>query len=153
MTIYIGLDPGAVSGAWAAIDHNNAFIGCGDIPHKDGQVLTRQLWWNLILMLDKRDCHITIEKVHSMPGQGVSSSFKFGMAYGAICAVAERMLYPYELVTPQAWKKHHGLIGKGKSASLDVARMAWPTADLRLKKHHGRADALLIAAYSRMNDE
>ncbi len=40
-----------------------------------------------------------------------------------------------------------GLRWKDKEASRLRAQQLFPSADLRLKKHHGRAEALLLAAY------
>jgi crossover junction endodeoxyribonuclease RuvC len=51
------------------------------------------------------------------------------------------------LVTPGVWKRHAGLIGKEKDASRELAARLYPQATLNLKKHHGRADALLLARY------
>ena len=147
--MYIGLDSGAISGAWAAVDHNRRFVACGDIPHDNGDVLTRELWDMLSIVICQQDVTIVLEKVHAMPKQGVSSVFKFGVAYGAIKAVAHRFMREIHNPTPQAWKKFHGLIGTEKDASRVLARSIWPEAQLHLKKHHGRADALLLADYGR----
>lgn len=105
MTVHLGIDPGAVSGAWGLVDHHGAYLACGDIPHKDGRIITRQLWADLSQAIDKRDCVIWCESVFSRPGQGVASSFKFGRAAGAIEAVCERFLCPWFLITPGSWKK------------------------------------------------
>ena len=87
-----------------------------------------------------------MEAVHSMPNQGVASSFQFGRAVGVISAVAELTNYPFHLVTPQKWKKYFHLTSD-KNESLDLARSFWPEAKLTLKKHGNRAEALLIALY------
>jgi hypothetical protein len=51
-------------------------------------------------------------------------------------------------VTPQKWKGHFGLT-KDKNEALDMARMYWPEAKLKLKKDINRAEALLIAQWLR----
>ncbi|CAB4198308.1 Crossover junction endodeoxyribonuclease RuvC [uncultured Caudovirales phage] len=149
MTIYIGIDPGLVSGAYAAIDHNGAFLACGDIANNGDRIHPRMLKIALqeIIRNNGNDAEFVIESVFVRPGQGMSSTGKFMRACGAIETVVDLLLYPYEMVTPQAWKKHHGLIGTDKKASLALARTMWPTAPLKLVKHHGRADALLMAGY------
>ena len=147
--IYIGLDPGLLSGAWGAIDHHGQFVGCGDISHADGRVLPQVLRATLQDAIQGRDCEIVIEQVGCMPGQGIVSTSKFMRATGCIEAVASLLLYPVHFVTPQVWKKHWGLIKAPKAASLAMARAAWPAAPLKLVKHHGRAEALLMAAYGR----
>lgn len=52
-----------------------------------------------------------------------------------------------ELVTPQQWKRHHGLLGADKDAARAVASRMFPGASLARTRDVGRADALLIAAY------
>ena len=146
--IWIGIDPGAISGAYAAINHNGDFIGCGDIPSVDGRVNASQLRYVLKSCVSSFDtAMIAVESVHSMPKQGIASTAKFMRAVGAIEATAELTHYPFVLVTPQAWKKHHGLIGTEKVASLELARSMFPEAPLTRQKDHGRADALLMAIW------
>lgn len=152
--IWIGIDPGAVSGAYAAINHNGDFIGCGDIPSVDGRVNASQLRYVLKSCVSSFDtAMIAVESVHSMPKQGIASTAKFMRAVGAIEATAELTHYPFVLVTPQAWKKHHGLIGTEKVASLELARSMFPEAPLTRQKDHGRADALLMAVWLKDNYE
>ncbi|AFY60102.1 holliday junction resolvasome, endonuclease subunit [Synechococcus sp. PCC 6312] len=98
---------------------------------------------------------LVIEKVHSMPGQGVSSTFKFGQGYGAILGIAAALSIPTELVTPQAWKKTV-LAGtaKDKDAAIDYCRRMFPQVSLlpgpRCRKpHDGLADSLCILEYGR----
>ena len=69
--IWIGIDPGAISGAYAAINHNGDFIGCGDIPSVDGRVNASQLRYVLKSCVSSFDtAMIAVESVHSMPKQG-----------------------------------------------------------------------------------
>lgn len=146
--IFVGLDPGSSSGAWAAIDHNGLYIGCGDLPTVDGRIdaveLMRLVWHDI-------PTHMAVEDVHTMPGQGIASSGKFMRAAGSIEAVAALAGDRVVLVRPQVWKKYHGLIGKEKVASLELARSFWPEAPLKLKKDHNKADALLMAMWLRYN--
>lgn len=95
---------------------------------------------------------VGIEKVHSMPGQGVASTFCFGEGYGVWLGILAALGIRHELITPQAWKKSlmNGQV-KDKDASRLVALRLFPEVceQLKLKRHHGRADALLIAEYLR----
>ena len=50
--------------------------------------------------------HIYVEAVHSMPKQGVASSFNFGHSTGTIMGVLGAVGVSYTLVTPQAWKSY-----------------------------------------------
>lgn len=46
-----------------------------------------------------------LEKVHSMPGQGVSSTFKFGQNYGWIKGMLDAIGIPYLEQPPTQWTK------------------------------------------------
>ena len=51
---------------------------------------------------------------------------------------------PFDLITPQKWKKIVGIPnGSDKDKSLEVARMLYP--DAKVGKNHNKADALLMA--------
>jgi Holliday junction resolvasome RuvABC endonuclease subunit len=147
--IYVGIDPG-FSGAWGMIDHHGAYVSCGDMIHDGKHIKQRMVWAEMSQALDRQDRETAIEVVHSMPKQGVASSFKFGMAYGVALGLVDRLLCPAHLVTPQAWKKAMGLTSD-KRTSLNMARELWPNAPLGRQKDNGRAEALLIAEWARRN--
>ena len=87
-----------------------------------------------------------IEQVHSMPGQGVASSFKFGRGYGNLEMALTAANIPFERVTPQKWQKAMGCMTKGdKNVSKRKAQELFP----QLKITHATADATLIAEYGR----
>lgn len=145
--MYLGIDPG-FSGAWGMIDHNGKYQSCGDMLHNDKHILSRAVWAEMCQAVDRQDLEIIVESVHSMPRQGVASTFKFGMAYGAAISLAERFNCPWHLVAPKKWKKLLGL-DSDKDNSLELARSLWPNAPLSRKKDNGRAEALLLAEYLR----
>jgi crossover junction endodeoxyribonuclease RuvC len=93
-----------------------------------------------------------IEKVGSMPGQGVSSTFTFGTGYGQLQGLLAGMGIPYELVTPQDWKKLV-LAGttKDKDAAIAYCRRAFPDVPLVMPRcrnaHDGIADALCLLQF------
>jgi hypothetical protein len=92
---------------------------------------------------------VVIEKTHSMPKQGVKSTFTFGFVSGQVRGAAEALGFPCKTVRPQEWKKHHDLINKDKNASRACATALFPKSYqqfLRVKDH-GRAEATLIAAW------
>jgi crossover junction endodeoxyribonuclease RuvC len=147
--IYIGIDPGSINGALGAIDSQGGFVDAFNIEHKDKHILALVFKSRILSIVDpKEGAEICMEQVHSMPNQGVSSTFSFGRAVGVISAVCELTRYPVHLVTPQKWKKHFHLTAD-KSESLDMARYLWPEAKLKLKKDINKAEALLIAEYLR----
>ncbi|MGL4500954.1 MAG: hypothetical protein ACRCU2_17935, partial [Planktothrix sp.] len=92
------------------------------------------------------DSTAIIEEVHAMPGQGGVSGFNFGTAFGIWIGILAALEIPYELVSP----RQMGVRGD-KDESRTVALQLFPhlASELNLKKHHNRADALLIAEYSR----
>src|SRR5699024_3650864 len=93
--------------------------------------------------------HAYIEQVGSMPGQGVASTFTFGHAAGVVEGVVVGQKIPITKVTPQAWKKRAGLIGKDKDAARSRAIQLWPRWDALGNKGEGQAlaDAALIARF------
>lgn len=76
--------------------------------------------------------------------------YNFGLWKGVLAAAGLRV----EVVKPQAWKHALGLArsGSSKDDSRDMASAMFPEVGdvLGRKKDHGRAEALLIAAYGHM---
>jgi len=94
------------------------------------------------------NAEVWIESVHGMPQWGVASSFQFGCGFGSILSIVQVWRMPLQFVRSAQWKKDLQLAGKDKGAALDKARLLFPTAELHLKKHDGRAEALLIAHWA-----
>lgn len=91
---------------------------------------------------------VIVEKLHAMPTNGSIGSFSLGIGLGAvrgICAVLGVRLHE---VPPTVWKKAMGL-SSDKDDSLALARKEFPqlVEELKLKKHHNRAEALLLLHY------
>lgn len=158
MTLVIGVDPG-LTGAIAAID-GEQLLWCVDMPTANGAIaipLLDQLYdpseygpWNL--GWDNPNCEmqpVAIEHVHSMPGQGVASTFKFGKAYGVVLGYFTAHGHRITHVAPTEWKSTFRLNGKDKDAARALAIELWPSeAQLfARKKDCGRADAALIALH------
>jgi hypothetical protein len=158
--IFIGIDPG-VRGACAVLHPLHGPQVCDFEPG----VVPRPL---LEAAEDSghflgHEAVAVIERVSAMPKQGVSSTFKFGTNFGVWIGRLEALGIPYVFVAPGKWQKHafndqprqmHTRNGRKvlntKAMSLAVARRLYPMLSerLRLKKHDGRADALLIARYA-----
>ena len=151
----IGVDPG-ITGALALID-GERFVRAFDMPavtktHGKGQEVNAYLLADIFsdaLDLSRGELTAHVEQVASMPGQGVSSMFSFGMSAGVVAGVIGAMGIKKVMVRPQAWKNSFGLKGKEKDASRTLAISMYPEAApiLARKKDVGRADALLIATY------
>jgi len=85
-----------------------------------------------------------IEKVHSMPKQGVASSFKFGHSYGFLRGVLTALNIPFTEVSPMKWQNALGCrTGGNKNITKAKAQQLYPS----IKITHAIADALLIATY------
>jgi crossover junction endodeoxyribonuclease RuvC len=134
-----GIDPG-LKGAIAALTGTNSATFRMPLAGKelDGAVI-RDLIANADL--------IVVEKVHSMPKQGVASTFTFGMGYGYILGICAAMGKRVELVPPQTWKaKILAGTDKSKDAAKAYVARAYPT---QAKRTEGECEALCIAEYGR----
>ena len=147
----IGIDPG-LTGAIAIIgEHINIF----DMPVMAKSTKGNQVdGYGLASLLSgckEAGTVVFLEQVGAMPKQGVTSMFNFGHGYGMIQGVLFALEIPFTLVTPQKWKKYHSLIGKQKDMARTLCIQRHPplSQHLKLKKHIGRADALLIAEYGK----
>ena len=91
--------------------------------------------------------HALIESAQAMPKQGASSGFKYGREVGAIEATVAGCGIPLTILKPRVWKQFHRFRGDNKELSRQRALQLFPTAHALFthKKHHGRAEAALIA--------
>jgi crossover junction endodeoxyribonuclease RuvC len=157
MTVIVGIDPGITGAACAIGIDPIEFIELFDLPSQpDGT--KRQIHVSVFgnwLERISPDLAI-IENVQPMMGKGSNSSammgassFRFGMACGAIRATIAAYGIPYKLVVPQSWKRSFNLRGSDKEASRKKAIAELPDAErfLKLKLHHNRADAVLLALW------
>jgi crossover junction endodeoxyribonuclease RuvC len=89
-----------------------------------------------------------VEQVGAMPGQGVSSMFAFGQAYGMVLGVLAGLYIPVRTVTPASWKRAMKL-NTGKDAARAEAARRWPqqAGEFRRVKDDGKAEAALIALW------
>ena len=148
--IYIGIDPGK-TGAVAILNayHDTQLIDAYKCPML-GKAYDEKRMATLLRPLTDEPRFAILEKVHSMPKQGAVSGFNFGMGFGIWRGILSALEIPYELITPQKWKKEFSLIGKEKRASTDVAQRLYP-------KFHfpttlagtGISDAVLMAEYGK----
>jgi hypothetical protein len=148
--IVIGCDPGAVSGAYAVLDESAGMLEVADLP----TIASGKLRWvdapallsRLIEVKAGRPALAIVERQGARPGQGLSSTFTSATAFGSLLATLQIAGCSIELVCASQWKAAMGLT-KDKGVSLDAARLRFPDASLDRKKHHGRAEALMLAAY------
>ena len=139
--IYIGIDPGT-SGALAVIE-----LGCISHVLSFEKVTERDIIETLTdLVNEYGDTFAALESVHAMPKQGVSSTFKFGKAYGFIRGVLLAVGIPFEDVTPQTWQRELKCLTKGdKNVSKAKAQQLFPGVKVTNKT----ADSVCLAEYAR----
>ena len=134
--MYAGIDPGK-TGAIAFVSDE------GDLR----EVMDFGEAFPKLRLLLSQTRFVYLEEVHAMPKQGVSSTFTFGQNYGWWKGFLQALDVSFKTIRPQDWGK--GLVPKKGTITdkpgLDVARQIYPDAPLHLKKHHNRADALLLA--------
>jgi crossover junction endodeoxyribonuclease RuvC len=155
--IVIGIDPGA-TGAIAGIHSTKGLLEVWDMPAMEisgsrssqrvSGAQVREIFGVLRDMEPGGQVVIYMEDVHSMPKQGVVSTFTFGVNTGIVLGVAAGLELGVELVRPPEWKNALGLPRKAdKAAGREMAARLWPqkASLFSLVKHHNRADACLIA--------
>ena len=142
----IGIDPG-VSGGWAIMD-DGELTDCGRMPTMprgkrniaDPEVLRSYF---LPFTADVA----VVEHVNSMPKQGVSSTFAFGMNTGIAEAVAILSAVEMVRVTPGVWKLHY-FLKTDKRESLARAAEFWPDwGGWDVLANDGAAEAALMARW------
>lgn len=103
-----------------------------------------------ILRTFNGETRVALEDQQAFPDQGVSSMFALGWGLGIWEGLLGAMGISYQKVWPRIWRKVmlQGM-PKGKDASRLKAQQLFPQLDLKLKKHHGRAEAILIAEFLR----
>ena len=148
---FIGVDPGNFGAI--ALFEGNQLISIHDMPivalERNGKIKNSMSAQQFAFILkDLRIDYACVERVGSMPGQGVSSVFAFGRSAGVIEGVLAALEIPITYVTPTKWQQSMNR-GIGKDASRHRAMELYPKfADyFKLKKHDGRAEAVLIGAY------
>lgn len=150
--IVLGIDPGASGGiAW----HDRGDSPCAtQTMHGEKMPATERDVAQFLAECAAEKSFAYIEKVHSMPSQGVSSTFKFGQNYGFLRGCLVSLQIPFDEVTPQKWQKEFGLVfpkklglspTEKKNKHKAKAQQLFP----HLKVTHATADALLIAEYGR----
>lgn len=150
--MHIGIDPG-LTGAVAVLSPAGILEGLHDVPVLSLKVQrgTRAVYdvpgmVALLRPYGAAQAHVCIEEAQAMPGQGTRSMFTIGHGYGLWLGILAALQIPYTPVRPAIWKRSM-VLGKDKEASRLRAMQLYPGADLRRKKHHGRAEALLLAVY------
>jgi hypothetical protein len=148
-TYFLGVDPGK-SGGWAIINSYSEPIDCGLYTEK-------WIWdWGkpdrAMPTLGSCIALACLESVHAMPGQGVSSMFKFGTNFGWWQGFMQGSKIPFELITPNRWMKEILDSEGGKKTPerrREFVERKWPEVNVKRKKDSGVIDALCLAEFAR----
>jgi len=147
MKSWIGIDPGK-SGGLVKISRNQICLTA--MPKTEKDIFE---WFTGTL-----DNPVAIiEKVHAMPGQGVTSMFTFGMGYGGLRMALIACQIPFEEITPRTWQKAFGIIPRKKTETKTQfknrlkakAQQLFPKENITL----ATCDALLIALFCQRKSE
>jgi hypothetical protein len=146
--IILAIDPG-ISGALAFYDTSTKDLDVMDMPVLDGDVNPHEIRAHILNFYP----HIAIiEQVSPMPKEGVHSVWRFSAAFTTACVVMKIMNIPLILVPPTKWKRAMNLKGgkEGKEQARERAIETFPifAGRFNLKKHHGRAEAAMLAVYA-----
>lgn len=159
--LIIGIDPGINGGI--CVLQGNHILNLSKCPTKKNLKLVTTYDEYAMANLIKEYCttyhnvKVYMELVHAMPHQGVTSMFTFGKGYGIWLGIFGALGLPYELVTPQEWKKKL-IVGpaKDKQTSIALAKHLFPNIILKKGRattdHDGMAEAALIAFYGGMKE-
>lgn len=136
--VVVGIDPGK-SGA-IAIKFNNGVITY-DCPETQKEVC------DLVAELPKESfCYL--EKVHSMPKQGVKSVWSFSANYATWQTALICNGIPFIEVSPQSWMKAMGNLPADKKLRKNAIKDAMQKMYPSLKVTINNADALAIMTHA-----
>jgi len=155
--IALGIDPGQIGGlavikrlpaaACTLVSAIPMPLSLDDTTKPRLDIKAVKIWLRTIPHIFSRMDMGVIEKVHSMPRQGVASSFQFGRMFGAAELLPVLFCYDNFSVTPRQWKKHFGL-SADKREAVKLATSFYGDQFWLLKKHEGIAEAALIATWA-----
>jgi crossover junction endodeoxyribonuclease RuvC len=143
----LGIDPG-LDGA-LALYGPTGLLRLEDIPTLEVGTKRQVDHYALARLVDDMAgdvAEVWLEKVGTRPGEGAVGAFSFGRGYGVLLGVCAANFLSIVDVTPAAWKAALKVRGEKDESRLRASALMprhaglWP-----LKKHHGRAEAALIA--------
>jgi len=157
MRCYIGIDPGSSSGCIAIIYLNIT----GNIERTETIEFakhTTKEWFERLKAIEEMEhpsgCMAVLEKVHTMPKQGIVSAGTFMKHVGHIEMALLALGIPFEEKTPQTWIKHYGMKKGKEESNTDWKRRLRERLQRIMpdfKCSNNTADAMLIAYYAAIN--
>ena len=152
MIIYVGIDPG-VSGCITLLQKDGTWIAEQRLDQTEKDI--SDFLYKTMYSKDEEDYtfKVVLEKVHSMPSQGVSSTFKFGKNYGFIRGCLFAFEYAFEEILPNKWqtkmecKKTSKAMTKTQHKNLKKAKAQQLFPSIKIT--HRNSDSTLLAEYAR----
>jgi hypothetical protein len=156
--LILACDPG-LTGAIALLCGTKGLLECADLPVcANGQDTGKmRQWLDAGALADlvqgwswrhefaKESLLCVVERpiaMPTLPAQTVGGQFD---CFGAVrMLMTIRSKEPVATPNPKDWQKVFGLKGGDKEASMACAKRLYPDAPLKFKKHHNRAEAILI---------
>lgn len=154
--ITIGVDPG-VTGAIAAVRDGHQLIYLADMPTKEEPSKTRKsrsvcgagvnkIIREIIGLCPGEAFECIVEQTYGGIGSGVIAAYSMGYSRGVVEGVIGARGMPLTNVRPAVWKKAVGMTSD-KTQSRHMMLEKFPGADIKLAKHHDRAEAIALALY------
>jgi hypothetical protein len=139
--LFAGIDPGK-SGAISIITGNSVPVACIRFDQ------TLPTIAEMFSTYGGRLALVVIERVHSMPKQGVASTFTFGTYFGFALGLLETWGIRYQQETPRVWQQRMKCLSKGdKNVTKEAAQRLFRHCPFAIT--HATADSLLLAEYCR----
>jgi len=147
--IFFGIDPGK-RGAIAGVNTAGEIVALARFSEAETDGRIALIIGDTLAAFPAAQICATIEKVGAMPGQGVTSMFSFGRAYGEAVGALILCRARLQFVRPQAWQKDLSLTSyggdkAGHKRALKQAAEAFFSRRFTLDE----CDAVLIAEWSR----
>ncbi len=158
---HFGIDVGC-EGAMACLDHEGQLVAVQDLEITR---LGKMAWCEPLSIVSFISTHrrgapaqAYLEYVAPQPKLSTISAAGMGRTHGSVLAALQCAAIPFEMVSPQAWKKalnvtapENSTDSQRKKITLDKARIRFPgTEYFDRAMDHNRAEAALIAHYGRM---
>lgn len=153
----LGIDPGLKGGfAILSIARPREIVYLDDLPVNEGGI-DASAFASFLDMYGKQIRFCVIEKVSAMTytdshgqkrGQGAAASFNFGKGFGLVLGCLHSAQIPLFEIAPSVWKILLNL-SSAKHDSIVKAHELYPSCreKIKLKKHDGRAESLLLAHF------
>lgn len=144
--VFLGIDPGASGGL--------CVIGTHVVDAVTMPTTEKALWEFVESWGNAKGVTCVMERVHSMPKDGRSSVFKFGVSYGGLRMALVAAGIKFELVEPQVWQRYFDLLklpdesdSAHKTRIGKYAKLRYPEAKIPRAAY----DSVWIAEYARLN--